>query len=328
MQQRKKQYQAGSVVEDPRTHIWYFRWRDADGVRRAERIGKCKSRSAAMRKSDGMRLRINSPDIAPPITVVQVAQRYLLERLPERHSTSRGYKVKLKVICRDWGNKPMPLKPFEVEQWLKTVKKLRSEEVYAGRTREHFKALISTLHDLAMFWEYTPLTRNPMSLFKSRGSSKPVRPPVILTIEQFGALFREIKQDGEPYPTLVFLDACSGIRESELFGLRWRNIDWQRAEVSVEQAVVEGHEGATKSEASKARLPLDPMVVSVLQAWRQLAPYTGQDDFVFASTVKHGMKPLSGNSAQRDHLRPACNSGGASPVGLARPASQLSDAVR
>jgi integrase len=314
-QRRRRQYQYGSVFEDPRTHIWYFRWYDADGKRRAERIGKCKSKSEAERKAEGMRLRINAIDVLPPVTVEQVAQRYLLERIPERHSTSRGYKVKLKIICRDLGNKPMPLKPFEVEQWLRTVKKLNSNDVYAGKTRGHIKDMISKLHDMAMFWEYIPLTRNPMSLFKNRGSSKPVRPPVILSVEQFGALFAEIKKDGEPFPTLVFLDACSGIRESELFGLRWRNIDWQRAEVSVERAVVEGYEDDTKSKASKARMPLDQIVLSVLEAWRKIAPYTGQDDFVFASTALRGKKPMNGNSVQTHHLRPAAIRAGLPSLG-------------
>jgi integrase len=152
-----------------------------------------------------------------------------------------------------------------------------------------------------------------MSLFKNRGSSKAVKPPVILTIDEFAALLNEIGE--EPYRTITFLSACSGLRESELFGLRWRNFDWKRAVVSIEQAVVEGHEDDTKSAASRARLPLDPVVIDVLQDWKAIAPFRGPDDYVFASTILRGAKPLSGNSAQRDKLRPAAIRAGLGPLG-------------
>lgn len=133
MLQRRKQYQSGSVALDPRTQVWYFRWRDAEGRRRAERIGKCKNKSEAMKAAEGKRLQINDPEAIPTVTVEQVAQRYILERIPPRHSTSRGYRGKLRIIRRDLGSKTMPLKPFEVEQWLKAMKSPVTGEVYARR---------------------------------------------------------------------------------------------------------------------------------------------------------------------------------------------------
>lgn len=313
MLQRKKQYQSGSVALDPRTQVWYFRWRDADGKRKAERIGKCKNRSAAMKAAEGRRLQINDPKAISTVTVQQVAQRYILERMPLRHSTSRGYKGTLKIICRDLGSKTMPLRPFEVEQWLKTVKSPVTGEVYAPKTRKHIKDMIAMLHDAAMFWQHIPSERNPMSLFKNRDSSKRVKQPVILTIEEFGKLLTEVHE--EPYKTITLLAACSGLRESELFGLRWQDFDWQRAEVSIERAVVEGYEDDTKSVASKKRLPLDPVVVTVLQDWKKQAPYTEPSDFVFASSVLLGRKPLNGNSAQRDKLSPAAVRAGLGRLG-------------
>ena len=69
--------------------------------------------------------------------------------------------------------------------------------------------------------------------------------------------------------------------------------------------MVKGYEDDTKSKASKARMPLDPIVLSVLEAWRKIAPYTRQDDYVFASTELEGKKPTNGSSVQTHHLRPA-----------------------
>jgi hypothetical protein len=94
MRRRRKRYQEGSVVLDPRTQTWSFRYRDTDGKRKAERIGTLKqypTKASAKRAAEPMRLRINSPKESPSITLERVAQRYILERMPTRHSTHRGY---------------------------------------------------------------------------------------------------------------------------------------------------------------------------------------------------------------------------------------------
>jgi hypothetical protein len=74
-------------------------------------------------------------------------------------------------------------------------------------------------------------------------------------------------------------------------------------------------EDETKTESSTAKLPLDPAIVAVLQAWRQHAPFAADSDYVFASPVMLGKKPLSSNSAQRDYLRPASIEAGLQPIG-------------
>ena len=74
-------------------------------------------------------------------------------------------------------------------------------------------------------------------------------------------------------------------------------------------------EDETKTESSNAKLPLDPAIVAVLQAWRQHTPFAADSDYVFASPVMLGKKPLSSNSAQRDYLRPASIEAGLQPIG-------------
>jgi hypothetical protein len=76
-----------------------------------------------------------------------------------------------------------------------------------------------------------------------------------------------------------------------------------------------GYEDETKTESDNAKLPLDPALVAVLQAWRQHTPFAADSDYVFASTVMLGKKPLNRNSAQRDYLRPASIEAGQQPIG-------------
>jgi hypothetical protein len=71
-------YQAGTVVLDKRTKAWYFRWRDADGRRRAYRIGTLKQYNTAEEASQcravcRMRCDINQK-AEPALEIVTVSE--------------------------------------------------------------------------------------------------------------------------------------------------------------------------------------------------------------------------------------------------------------
>jgi integrase len=313
MQQRRKQYQSGSVALDPRSNVWSFRWRDADGKRRAERIGKYSTKREAMKAAEGFRLRINRPEDAPAVTVEQVAQRYILERLPSRHSTSRGYKRKLDIIQRDLAKKALPLKAYETEQWLKMLKSEDTGQPFAPKTKAHVKNVLHILHDCAMVWEYIPVGRNPMSLIRIEGAGRRQKDPIILSMDEFRKLLAHITQ--EPHRTMVILAACLGLRISEVSGLRWQDFDWTRSEVKIERSVVEGHTADVKTQSSRKRLPIDERVISAVQAWRLKTAFPDDSDYVFASPTKLGKKPLRGYQVQTDVLSPTAVRLGLGPVG-------------
>jgi len=48
------------------------------------------------------------------------------------------------------------------------------------------------LFEKAMLWESIPLERNRMALVELKGVSKRLRPPRILTEEEFGALLNQL----------------------------------------------------------------------------------------------------------------------------------------
>jgi integrase len=62
-------------------------------------------------------------------------------------------------------------------------------------------------------------------------------------------------------------------------------------------------------------MTLDPVIVSALKTWSLQSQFVADSDFVFASPVKLGKKPLQGYSAQRDKLKPAAIRAGLGPVG-------------
>src|ERR1700745_4482089 len=56
--------------------------------------------------------------------------------------------------------------------------------------------------------------------------------------------------------TLVLLAAATGLRQSELFGLKWRDVDFKRGELSVIRSIVFGVVGRCKTECSQKPVPL------------------------------------------------------------------------
>jgi integrase len=101
----------------------------------------------------------------------------------------------------------------------------------------------------------------------------------------------------------LFLTAIfTGLRASELRGLRWRDVDLARGELHVRQRADRYRViGRPKSETSERSVPLLPMVVNVLREHRLACP-KGEQDLVFpndagnvydhASIIKRGLIPL------------------------------------
>jgi integrase len=101
----------------------------------------------------------------------------------------------------------------------------------------------------------------------------------------------------------LFLTAIfTGLRASELRGLRWSDVDLTRGEIHVCQRADRYRViGRPKSETSERSVPLLPMVVNVLREHRLACP-KGEQDLVFpndagnvydhASIIKRGLIPL------------------------------------
>jgi integrase len=77
---------------------------------------------------------------------------------------------------------------------------------------------------------------------------------------------------GKWRPILV-TDIFTGLRSSELRGLRWADIDLKRGLLHVRQRADRyGAIGSPKSEAGERTIPLGPFVLNVLREWRLICP--------------------------------------------------------
>jgi integrase len=104
--------------------------------------------------------------------------------------------------------------------------------------------------------------------------------------------------------TLVLLAASTGLRQSELFGLKWLDIDFELKTMSVTRSIVCGVVGPCKTEASQKPVPLNPHVADTLAEWKEECRYRKPGDWVFASARHRGRTPYWGPAILPKYIQP------------------------
>jgi integrase len=219
-------------------------------------------------------------------TVLWVVEQYREEKMPKlRHSTQRVSELWIKkYVLTRWGQQPITeLQPRPVELWLESLP-------LAPKTRGHLRELLHRLVDYAMWCGSIPVGTNPISLVTVRGSSKRRKQPRNLTVEEFHALSKHLR---EPFKTMALLQVCLGLRVSELLALRWKDVDWMGSKLNVEHGIVNQHLDSVKTEGSRKAMSLDPELLSVLSAWKQSTEFRDTEAWIFPSPVKLGRLPYS-----------------------------------
>ena len=147
---------------------------------------------------------------------------------------------------------------------------------------------------------YELFDRNPIYLV--RQSAKRRTPPAILVPAEIKALIDGLALRER---TLVLLAASTGLRQSEIFGLKWGDIDFERGTMSVIRSIVYGVVGPCKTESSQKPVPMHPTLADALMQWRKRCTYIKPEDWVFASKRYRGRRPYRGQAILRKYIRPA-----------------------
>jgi integrase len=101
---------------------------------------------------------------------------------------------------------------------------------------------------------------------------------------------------------MVLLAGCTGLRISEVMGLRWSLIDFESLVMQVREGYARSQVTKLKSECSQDELPLDPDVATILLEWKRLCPET-RGDWVFPSPRTN--KPYDSGSLRKKLLKTA-----------------------
>ena len=152
---------------------------------------------------------------------------------------------------------------------------------------------------------YELFDRNPIYLV--RQSAKRRAAPTLLLPAEIKALINALELRER---TLVLLAASTGLRQSELFGLKWGDIDFTQGIMNVTRSVVYGVVGPCKTESSQKPVPVHPVLEKALTEWKTHCTYHEPNDWVFASNRYRGRRPYWGQSILRRYIRPAAQSVG------------------
>jgi integrase len=183
--------------------------------------------------------------------------------------------------------------PIQVESWIRGLPLAKSS---CAKIRN----LMSVLFNHACRYEL--FDRNPIYLV--RQSAKRRTPPAILVPAEIKALIDGLALRER---TLVLLAASTGLRQSEIIGLKWGDIDFERGTMSVIRSIVYGVVGPCKTESSQKPVPMHPTLADALMQWRKRCTYIKSEDWVFASKRYRGRRPYWGQDILRKYLRPRRN---------------------
>jgi len=182
------------------------------------------------------------------------------------------------------------VRTIQVESWLRTLPLAKSS---CAKIRN----LMSVLFNHACRYEL--FDRNPIYLV--RQTAKRRTAPSTLLPAEIKALVDSL---GVRERTLVLLAASTGLRQSEMFGLKWGDIDFAQRSMYVTRSIVYGVIGPCKTESSQKPVPIHPILADALLHWRKSSRYTKPDDWVFASNRYRGRRPFWGQAILRKYIRP------------------------
>ena len=138
---------------------------------------------------------------------------------------------------------------------------------------------------------------NPMQGVRVKGRpSKPKMP--VYSIEEIDMALYALK---EPARTIWIVAAFSGLRVSELRGLRWGDLDGESLHVT--RSIWRTHINAPKTSESEAAVPVLPAIARVLEEHRERCKNATQDSYIFAGDKRGG--PLNLANLARRVIKPS-----------------------
>ena len=224
-----------------------------------------------------------------------------------------------------WGDKKaLEIKPLEIEQWFEALTFTphgKRNKPFDWGTIQKLKSLMSQVFKHAQRHELIPATidqegrpTNPVILARTESGSS--YEAAVVSPEQMIVILNELDSpDTRLEWMLALLHAATALRPEETFGLKWQDIDWQKAQINIRRCWSKGKETSGKNVGSMTQVVMHPALAEALQAWRRESRYASDSHWVFASARSKGKTPRSAGVAGQDYLRPAAVKAGVIPAG-------------
>ena len=348
MNQRKRRltYQYGTLVLENRNrgpNVWIYRYFEIENGKKRRRksiVGtqeEYPTRSAAERAAEHLRLSANAEiNNHECPTMCGLIDRYIDQVLrpclaipvggaqdsasPISYHCAMSYKLVLNKWVRPrW--ETYRVREFEksavraaVEEWLRSLwRSPKNPSGLAPKTVRSIWNVMKLAFKFGVKWGY--LNENPMGEKRvelPRGSTKRTTHSVQLTAAQFFRLLGLLESREK---LAVAFAGWLGPRVSEIFGLRWQDLDLQTGTVSFRRGFVQGRITPLKTEASRTNLPLPDELMDLLRQWHSITPFNKPDDWVFASPYTKGKRPFWPAQLLKKHIKPLALAAGLPSIG-------------
>jgi integrase len=178
-----------------------------------------------------------------------------------------------------------------VEDWLAGLS-------LANASKAKVRNVFHTLFSHAQRYEW--YDRNPIT--KVRQGAQRQREADILDVGELAGLLTVLP---EPFRSMVFVAAATGLRRGEIIGLKWADIDLEARVIHPRRSVVSQNIGKPKTIASAKPVALDPDLSIALASLKACSIFNQPEDWVFASPAAGGQKPYWPDSVLSRRVRPA-----------------------
>jgi integrase len=268
----RRRYQEGCLFTRGRAgrKVWVARWREdvirPDGaIKRTMRsqvlgsVSDIPTKREARRQLNSLLRPINQGLRKPQATMTfgDFARKWEEAVLPTyRASTRKFYKDILHrhLVVKFASYRLCDIHTPDVQMYLN-----QKAERYAPSVLYHIRATLSRTYASAKEWGY--VESNPAHGVRLPQKTT-IRPKITFEPPQVEKIHEKLK---EPHRTLVLVAAVTGMRISELFGLKWSDVDFERRLLRVRRTYYRGSFGLPKNQTSERVIPISPGLEHALQ---------------------------------------------------------------
>lgn len=256
---------------------WLVDYRDQSGKRRAKQFSRKKeAEEYVLRAQNEVRQGTHTHD-RDSMTVADAADLWVSAGEANRleRSTTKRYRelAEIHIKPRFGGLKLTALNKPLVQDFRLELLKTKSRPM-ASKVLRALSAILSNAMEIGAINQNVAAT---VKVGKAKREAEKIKVP------ERDDLKAMIRAAGETERPLILTAITTGLRSSELRGLRWQDIDLAAATITVRQRADQwGQIGPPKSEAGKRTIPIPPELVAQLKAWKLRGPLS-RLDLVFPS---------------------------------------------
>ena len=243
-----------------------------------------------------------------------VEQEYKVTVLPlfTKRTQERYEGIIRKYLSPEFRQLPLrELTPLRVQKYITSFATSPLSHESKDKIRDVLSAVLGSAK------HYGLILANPCEGVRLPPSKKGKRGKPYITLEQFQKLIQLI---AEPYASMIYVAVLTGLRASELAGLKWKNV--HEDSITIDETYSAGEWGRPKSDASNATIGVNPSVIARIHRLKTLTvdvragqgavrhyrvvKSDGPEDNVFQLVSRNA--PQCPNNVLFKHLKPAARS--------------------